>query len=126
MAIDKRDLGRTVVYQIYIKSFCDSNGDGIGDLRGITSKLDYLAYLGVDCVWITPFFPSPQRDNGYDISDYCAIDPATNATTSSATVGVPRGPATRASRPPTGRAPLAAACGSGSRASASGTCTCTT
>ena len=75
MAIDKRDLGRTVVYQIYIKSFCDSNGDGIGDLRGITSKLDYLAYLGVDCVWITPFFPSPQRDNGYDISNYCAIDP---------------------------------------------------
>ena len=75
MAIGKRDLGRTVVYQIYIKSFCDSDGDGVGDLRGITSKLDYLAYLGVDCVWITPYFPSPQRDNGYDISNYCAIDP---------------------------------------------------
>ena len=70
-----RDLGKTVVYQIYIRSFCDSDGDGIGDLKGITSKLDYLAALGVDCLWITPFFPSPQRDNGYDVSDYCAIDP---------------------------------------------------
>lgn len=72
----ERDLGKTVVYQIYIKSFCDSNGDGIGDLPGITSKLDYLRYLGVDYLWITPFFPSPQRDNGYDVSDYCAVDPA--------------------------------------------------
>lgn len=75
MGAHERDLGKTVVYQIYIKSFCDSDGDGTGDLRGITSKLDYLAYLGVDYVWITPFFPSPQRDNGYDISDYCAVDP---------------------------------------------------
>ena len=68
-------LGSKVVYQIYIKSFNDSNGDGIGDLRGITQRLDYLADLGVDCLWITPFFPSPQRDNGYDVSDYCAIEP---------------------------------------------------
>lgn len=75
MARSTRELGQTVVYQIYIKSFCDSNGDGIGDLPGITSKLDYLAYLGVDYLWITPFFPSPQRDNGYDVSDYCAVDP---------------------------------------------------
>lgn len=69
------DLGSKVVYQIYIRSFCDSNGDGLGDLRGITSKLDYLKELGVDCIWITPFFISPQNDNGYDVADYRAIDP---------------------------------------------------
>ncbi len=68
-------LGKRVIYQIYIKSFSDSDGDGLGDLRGITQRLDYLADLGVDCLWITPFFPSPQRDNGYDVSDYCAIEP---------------------------------------------------
>ena len=75
MAAVQKDFKKSVVYQIYIKSFCDSNGDGIGDLPGITSKLDYLAHLGVDYLWITPFFPSPQRDGGYDISDYRAIDP---------------------------------------------------
>lgn len=64
-----------VVYQIYIKSFCDSNGDGIGDLNGITSKLDYLKELGVDYLWITPFFNSPQKDNGYDVANYCSVDP---------------------------------------------------
>lgn len=64
-----------VVYQVYLKSFCDSNGDGKGDLKGITSKLDYLQELGVELLWCTPFFPSPQRDNGYDVSDYCAVDP---------------------------------------------------
>ena len=64
-----------VVYQVYLKSFCDSNGDGEGDLKGITSKLDYLQELGVELLWNTPFFPSPQRDNGYDVSDYCAVDP---------------------------------------------------
>ncbi len=70
-----QELGSKVIYQIYIKSFQDSDADGMGDLRGITSHLDYLADLGVDCVWITPFFPSPQNDNGYDVSDYCAIEP---------------------------------------------------
>ena len=64
-----------VVYQIYPKSFCDTNGDGLGDLPGVTAKLDYLKDLGVDYLWLTPFFPSPQHDNGYDVADYCAIDP---------------------------------------------------
>lgn len=64
-----------VVYQIYPKSFYDSDGDGLGDLRGITGKLDYLKALGVDLLWLTPFFPSPQRDNGYDVADYRAVDP---------------------------------------------------
>jgi alpha-glucosidase len=64
-----------VFYEIYPRSFADSNNDGIGDLNGITSKLDYLKDLGVDAIWITPFFPSPQVDFGYDVSDYEAIDP---------------------------------------------------
>jgi len=64
-----------VVYQIYPKSYNDSNGDGFGDLQGIIAKLPYLADLGVDVLWLNPFYPSPQNDNGYDISDYTAIDP---------------------------------------------------
>ena len=64
-----------VVYQIYPRSFCDSNGDGIGDLNGITSKLDYLKKLGVDVLWLSPIYQSPGDDNGYDISDYRAINP---------------------------------------------------
>ena len=65
----------SVVYQIYPKSFCDSNGDGIGDLRGVTQKLDYIKALGADYIWLTPFFKSPQRDNGYDVADYCSVEP---------------------------------------------------
>lgn len=68
------DFKDKVVYQIYPRSFYDTNGDGVGDLRGITAKLDYLKELGVDFLWITPFFISPQRDNGYDIADYRQID----------------------------------------------------
>lgn len=64
-----------IVYQIYPMSFCDSNGDGIGDLRGIISKLDYLKKLGVGVLWLSPPYPSPNEDNGYDISDYCDIHP---------------------------------------------------
>ena len=64
-----------VAYQIYPKSFCDSNGDGIGDIPGIISKLDYLKELGVDIVWISPMYKSPLADQGYDISDYYSIDP---------------------------------------------------
>lgn len=62
-----------VIYQIYPRSFKDSNGDGIGDLKGITQKLDYLVSLGVDVLWLSPIFKSPNDDNGYDVSDYCAI-----------------------------------------------------
>ncbi|MEF9968484.1 MAG: alpha,alpha-phosphotrehalase, partial [Longicatena sp.] len=64
-----------VVYQIYLKSFYDSDQDGLGDLNGVIEKLDYLDYVGVNCLWITPFFVSPQNDNGYDVANYCAIDP---------------------------------------------------
>lgn len=69
------DISNKVVYQIYPKSFNDSNGDGWGDLPGITQKLDYLKQLGIDYLWITPFFVSPQKDNGYDVADYRGIDP---------------------------------------------------
>ena len=66
---------QSVVYQIYPKSFLDTNGDGVGDLPGVIEKLDYLQKLGVDYLWLTPFFVSPQNDNGYDVADYRAIDP---------------------------------------------------
>ena len=69
------NLKNNVVYQIYPKSFKDTNNDGIGDLRGVIEKLDYIKALGVDYIWITPFYISPQNDNGYDISDYYNIDP---------------------------------------------------
>ena len=65
-----------VVYQVYPRSFADANGDGIGDLAGVLSRLDHLERLGVDVVWVSPIYRSPHRDNGYDISDYRAVDPA--------------------------------------------------
>ncbi len=64
-----------VIYQIYPRSFADSNGDGIGDLPGITAQLDYVAQLGADGIWLSPFFKSPMKDFGYDVSDYCDVDP---------------------------------------------------
>lgn len=75
MIMTKKWWHDKVAYQIYPKSFCDSNGDGIGDLKGIISKLDYLEDLGVDIIWLSPCYPSPLADQGYDISDYYNIDP---------------------------------------------------
>ena len=68
--LEKKWWHSSVVYQIYPRSFCDSNNDGIGDLKGIISKLDYLKELGIDVIWLSPVYKSPNDDNGYDISDY--------------------------------------------------------
>ena len=65
----------SVCYQIYVRCFADGNGDGVGDMAGIAQRLPYLADLGVDSVWITPFYPSPQHDHGYDVADYRDVDP---------------------------------------------------
>ena len=70
-----KELGKKVIYQIYPKSFYDSNNDGVGDLRGIIAKLDYIKQLNVDMIWFNPFFVSPQNDNGYDIANYRQVDP---------------------------------------------------
>ena len=64
-----------VIYQIYPRSFQDTDGNGVGDLRGITARLDYLAGLSVDAIWISPFYPSPMKDFGYDVADYTGVDP---------------------------------------------------
>src|SRR3954468_85422 len=65
-----------VIYELHLRAFADSNGDGIGDLDGLTSRLDYFQELGITALWILPFYPSPQRDGGYDIADYRTINPA--------------------------------------------------
>ena len=75
MAEKKEWWKNAVIYQVYPKSFQDSNGDGIGDIKGIISRLDYLRTLGIDAIWLSPVYRSPQDDNGYDISDYQDIDP---------------------------------------------------
>ena len=64
-----------VIYQLHVKAFADSNDDGIGDFPGLISRLDYLQWLGVDCIWLLPFNKSPLRDGGYDVSDYYTVDP---------------------------------------------------
>ena len=64
-----------VIYQVYPRSFQDTDGDGVGDLRGITARLEYLVGLGVDAIWISPFYPSPMADFGYDVADYTGVDP---------------------------------------------------
>ena len=65
----------SVIYQLHIKSFYDSNNDGVGDIPGLIEKLDYIAELGVDTIWMLPFYPSPRRDDGYDIADYKSVHP---------------------------------------------------
>lgn len=77
MAEDNADdwWRNAVVYEVYPRSFNDANGDGEGDFRGIIDKLDYLHDLGVDALWLTPFYPSPLADGGYDVADYCGVDP---------------------------------------------------
>jgi maltose alpha-D-glucosyltransferase/alpha-amylase len=72
---DPRWYERAVFYELSARAFCDSNADGTGDLAGVVDKLDYLAWLGVDCLWLLPFFPSPLRDGGYDVADYCDVAP---------------------------------------------------
>src|SRR5690606_14610612 len=64
-----------VVYQLHVKAFSDSNGDGLGDFAGLTSKLDYIRDLGVNTIWLLPFYPSPLRDDGYDVADYHDVHP---------------------------------------------------
>jgi len=76
MSLDNLWYKDAIFYELHVKAFSDSNADGIGDFRGMTEKLDYLQDLGVDCLWILPFYPSPMRDDGYDISDYCTLHPA--------------------------------------------------
>ncbi len=73
--MDPKWWKEAVIYQVYPRSFKDSDGDGVGDLKGILGKLDYITSLGVDAVWINPVYASPGEDNGYDISDYRAVDP---------------------------------------------------
>src|SRR6202047_2571909 len=65
-----------VIYQLHVRTFCDSNGDGIGDFRGLTNRLDYLQEVGVNAIWLLPFYPSPLRDDGYDIADYTSVHPS--------------------------------------------------
>ena len=75
MKLDNNWWRQAVVYQVYPRTFLDSNNDGMGDLKGITSKVDYLSKLGVDAIWLSPFYPSHLYDGGYDVDDYRNVDP---------------------------------------------------
>ena len=74
--MDDRWYSKAVIYCLDIDTFADSDGDGVGDIRGLIGRLDYLARLGVDCLWLHPIHPSPGRDDGYDVTDYYNVDPA--------------------------------------------------
>ena len=76
MADDPLWYKDAIIYQLHVKAYLDANGDGIGDFQGLTQKLDYLVDLGVTTIWLLPFYPSPLRDDGYDISDYLNVNPA--------------------------------------------------
>src|ERR1700678_47825 len=74
-AADPMWVKRALFYEIHIRGFFDANGDGSGDFRGLTEKLDYLQWLGIDCIWLLPFYRSPLRDGGYDIADFTLVHP---------------------------------------------------
>jgi maltose alpha-D-glucosyltransferase/alpha-amylase len=76
MATDRYWYQDAILYELHVKAYCDADGDGVGDFRGLLTKLDYLVDIGVDCLWLLPMYPSPFRDDGYDISDYCAVHPS--------------------------------------------------
>src|SRR5687768_14425584 len=69
-----------IFYCLDVETYADSDGDGVGDFRGLTRRLDYLAGLGVTCLWLMPFYPTPNRDDGYDVADFCAVDPRLGST----------------------------------------------
>ena len=75
MSSDPLWYKNAVIYQVHVNAYCDGNGDGAGDFKGLISKLDYLQELGVTAIWLLPFYPSPLRDDGYDIADYCNVHP---------------------------------------------------
>jgi hypothetical protein len=81
-----------VIYEVYIRSFADGDGDGVGDIAGLRSRLAYLAELGVDALWITPWYPSPMRDGGYDVSDLLGIEPVFGTLDQAGTLGFTREP----------------------------------
>ena len=81
---------KAVFYEIHLRGFNDGNDDGSGDFRGLADKLDYLQWLGVDVLWLLPFYPSPLRDGGYDIADFFTIHPTTGRTTTSSTSSTSR------------------------------------
>ena len=90
---------RAVFYEVLVRAFADSNGDGTGDLRGLIDKLDYLAWLGVDCLWLPPFYDSPLRDGGYDISDYRKVLPSSAPSRTSSRCSMRRTPGASGSSP---------------------------
>src|SRR6478672_521349 len=77
---------RSIFYEVLVRGFYDGNGDGNGDLRGLTEKLDYLEWLGIDCLWLLPFYDSPLKDGGYDISDFMSVHPDFGSTEDAATL----------------------------------------
>ena len=105
MTATPRWYQQAVIYCLEVRSFQDSDGDGCGDLRGLISRLDYLARLGVTCLWLNPIHPSPMRDDGYDVADYYAVDPALGSLGDFAELCSPGRRAWAPDRPRSGRQP---------------------